>query len=160
MLGVLRSCLSRESIALLERGVAPKFWIYLAIFIGGGLGSALRHESNTTGVAVLGPLSPAWTIFINVTVSLVMGLSSRLFPVPRRASWRAPTTVPDDRILGGYTTFSAFSLDVCEPKRLWRCRGLRSRVCRSIPARRLDRKSTRLNSSHLGISYAVFCLKK
>src|ERR1039458_6436355 len=28
------------------------------------------------------------------------------------------------------------------------------------PASRLDRKSTRLNSSHLGISYAVFCLKK
>src|SRR5262245_62260638 len=27
-------------------------------------------------------------------------------------------------------------------------------------AKRLDRKSTRLNSSHLGISYAVFCLKK
>src|ERR1039458_8051657 len=25
---------------------------------------------------------------------------------------------------------------------------------------RLDRKSTRLNSSHLGTSYAVFCLKK
>src|SRR5947199_6708737 len=28
------------------------------------------------------------------------------------------------------------------------------------PAARRDRKSTRLNSSHLGISYAVFCLKK
>src|SRR2546426_5505994 len=28
------------------------------------------------------------------------------------------------------------------------------------PARRPDRKSTRLNSSHLVISYAVFCLKK
>src|SRR5262245_64061597 len=27
-------------------------------------------------------------------------------------------------------------------------------------ARKRDRKSTRLNSSHLGISYAVFCLKK
>src|SRR5258705_2853442 len=27
-------------------------------------------------------------------------------------------------------------------------------------AARRDRKSTRLNSSHLGISYAVFCLKK
>src|SRR3712207_8681282 len=27
-------------------------------------------------------------------------------------------------------------------------------------ARRLDRKSTRLNSSHANISYAVFCLKK
>src|SRR5262245_66185670 len=36
--------------------------------------------------------------------------------------------------------------------------------CRSARPRRLqslrDRKSTRLNSSHLGISYAVFCLKK
>src|SRR6478735_2166965 len=32
-------------------------------------------------------------------------------------------------------------------------------ACRGRPARR-DRKSTRLNSSHLVISYAVFCLKK
>src|SRR5256885_2718518 len=29
-----------------------------------------------------------------------------------------------------------------------------------LPARTVDRKSTRLNSSHLVISYAVFCLKK
>src|SRR5436853_2532535 len=29
-----------------------------------------------------------------------------------------------------------------------------------VPVPVLDRKSTRLNSSHLGISYAVFCLKK
>src|SRR5262245_63887128 len=28
------------------------------------------------------------------------------------------------------------------------------------PVAERDRKSTRLNSSHLGISYAVFCLKK
>src|SRR5437899_6137780 len=33
------------------------------------------------------------------------------------------------------------------------------RVGACSPASR-DRKSTRLNSSHLGISYAVFCLKK
>src|ERR1035441_8533895 len=35
--------------------------------------------------------------------------------------------------------------------------------CRGIATRswypQIDRKSTRLNSSHLGISYAVFCLK-
>src|SRR5256885_9311779 len=31
---------------------------------------------------------------------------------------------------------------------------------RNAPAATLDRKSTRLNSSHLVISYAVFCLKK
>src|SRR5207249_11664026 len=29
-----------------------------------------------------------------------------------------------------------------------------------VAARRVDRKSTRLNSSHVSISYAVFCLKK
>src|SRR5205814_6029086 len=32
--------------------------------------------------------------------------------------------------------------------------------CATAPRRSADRKSTRLNSSHLGISYAVFCLKK
>src|SRR3712207_8790920 len=31
---------------------------------------------------------------------------------------------------------------------------------RVVQAARLDRKSTRLNSSHANISYAVFCLKK
>src|SRR5207253_9865223 len=30
----------------------------------------------------------------------------------------------------------------------------------SLDQKRLDRKSTRLNSSHVAISYAVFCLKK
>src|SRR5205814_6574114 len=36
--------------------------------------------------------------------------------------------------------------------------GLQDRAEAGMPAS--DRKSTRLNSSHLGISYAVFCLKK
>src|SRR6266496_2951466 len=34
------------------------------------------------------------------------------------------------------------------------------RRCRPTRPRRSDRKSTRLNSSHVEISYAVFCLKK
>src|SRR2546426_1970866 len=37
---------------------------------------------------------------------------------------------------------------------------LRHRVERLEDPREQDRKSTRLNSSHLVISYAVFCLKK
>src|SRR5690606_7246996 len=41
-----------------------------------------------------------------------------------------------------------------------RCSRPRSRCCDPQPPRRLDRKSTRLNSSHVKISYAVFCLKK
>src|SRR3989442_11075035 len=44
--------------------------------------------------------------------------------------------------------------------------GLARRHCRILQSRRArpwasaDRKSTRLNSSHVRISYAVFCLKK
>src|SRR3712207_8175941 len=37
---------------------------------------------------------------------------------------------------------------------------LEHRLRRLLLLRRLDRKSTRLNSSHANISYAVFCLKK
>src|SRR5437899_4950357 len=36
----------------------------------------------------------------------------------------------------------------------------REHSARGSESHRRDRKSTRLNSSHLGISYAVFCLKK
>src|SRR5205814_1249936 len=38
--------------------------------------------------------------------------------------------------------------------------GLTKAMAIEISSRNIDRKSTRLNSSHLGISYAVFCLKK
>src|ERR1035441_10868133 len=52
------------------------------------------------------------------------------------------------------TTVPLMRLGHCAPapklKLFWRRRSLK----------RPDRKSTRLNSSHLGISYAVFCLKK
>src|SRR4051812_49809037 len=34
------------------------------------------------------------------------------------------------------------------------------RACRRHPVEEQDRKSTRLNSSHMSMSYAVFCLKK
>src|SRR5690349_22167283 len=33
-------------------------------------------------------------------------------------------------------------------------------ILRNVPRKKADRKSTRLNSSHVEISYAVFCLKK
>src|SRR5256885_8198102 len=39
-------------------------------------------------------------------------------------------------------------------------RGKGRRPERRLQPGRIDRKSTRLNSSHLVISYAVFCLKK
>src|SRR5262245_65168097 len=39
-------------------------------------------------------------------------------------------------------------------------RGAAPSLLAVFPVEKLDRKSTRLNSSHLDISYAVFCLKK
>src|SRR5207249_11282482 len=36
----------------------------------------------------------------------------------------------------------------------------RARLAGDLPLKLRDRKSTRLNSSHVSISYAVFCLKK
>src|SRR3712207_7169784 len=43
-----------------------------------------------------------------------------------------------------------------------KCKAARSKRKSATPtiARSADRKSTRLNSSHANISYAVFCLKK
>src|SRR5690242_21546569 len=53
----------------------------------------------------------------------------------------------------------------CHPGRLWpvirwRSNRLRSPATERTPTLERDRKSTRLNSSHMSISYAVFCLKK
>src|SRR5438445_2324036 len=42
----------------------------------------------------------------------------------------------------------------------WSLQGTRRRAPRSQARGSADRKSTRLNSSHANISYAVFCLKK
>src|SRR5471030_3464751 len=57
------------------------------------------------------------------------------------------------------TEIYTLSLHDALPIFAWRPQcGLHGRVRR--PTQGEDRKSTRLNSSHLGISYAVFCLKK
>src|SRR5258705_10066822 len=45
-------------------------------------------------------------------------------------------------------------------QRCFRSSSLLLQFVRTVVAGAKDRKSTRLNSSHLGISYAVFCLKK
>src|SRR5688572_16518888 len=58
-------------------------------------------------------------------------------------------------------TYVAFSLDGAtrEAHDKWRGQGSFVRLVRAF-SRCQDRKSTRLNSSHSQISYAVFCLKK
>jgi fluoride exporter len=83
---------------------------FVLVFVGGGLGAALRHGVNLASARVLGAAFPYATLFENVTGSLVMGLLAGYFAFKGDAaqSWRLFLTTG---ILGGYTTFSAFSLD-------------------------------------------------
>jgi fluoride exporter len=83
---------------------------YLIVFLGGGLGAMVRHGVNLAGLRMLGPDFPYATFFINVSGSAIMGIVAAYFAFLGDASqhWRLFLTTG---ILGGYTTFSAFSLD-------------------------------------------------
>src|ERR1700726_5170761 len=83
---------------------------YLLVFIGGGLGSTLRHLVNVITPRLLGTAFPYHTFIINITGSIVMGLIAGYlaFKGDTAQSWRLFLMTG---ILGGYTTFSAFSLD-------------------------------------------------
>ena len=82
---------------------------WLLVFVGGGLGSLSRHAINRAGLAMLGPGFPWWTFAVNVAGSFAIGLLAGLFG--------GFETVNNARLflitgfLGGFTTFSAFSLD-------------------------------------------------
>ena len=84
---------------------------FLIVFIGGGIGAALRHGFNLAFVRLVGTAFPYATLFENVSGSLVMGLLIAWFAfrsgIPHH--WQLFLTTG---ILGGYTTFSTFSLDV------------------------------------------------
>jgi len=84
---------------------------YLIVFLGGGIGAMMRHGVNVAAARLLGTNFPFGTLAVNVTGSLIMGLLAAYFGFRSGASqhWRLFLTTG---ILGGYTTFSTFSLDV------------------------------------------------
>jgi fluoride exporter len=83
---------------------------YLLVFVGGGLGATLRYLINVTCARTLGTGFPWGTFLINITGSTVMGLIAGYLALKGEASqpWRLFLMTG---ILGGYTTFSAYSLD-------------------------------------------------
>ena|SRR5664280_1068503 len=85
--------------------------VYLIVFLGGGIGAALRHGVNLTAARALGTAFPYGTFAVNVIGSLAMGLLAAYFAFKGDATqhWRLFFTTG---VLGGFTTFSAFSLDV------------------------------------------------
>ena len=83
---------------------------YVLVLVGGGLGSVLRHTVNVLCARGIGIGFPYGTFVVNITGSLVMGLIAGYLAFKGEASqpWRLFLMTG---ILGGYTTFSAFSLD-------------------------------------------------
>jgi CrcB protein len=84
---------------------------FLIVFLGGGIGAALRHGVNLGSARLFGTAFPWHTAIENVSCSLAMGLLAGYFAFkadPTSQTWRLFLTTG---ILGGYTTFSSFSLD-------------------------------------------------
>lgn len=83
---------------------------YLAIFVGGGLGAALRHAVNRTSLTYFGSAFPYGTLIVNVVGGLLMGVLTELFLVKGGGSQEFRLFLTTG-FLGGFTTFSTFSLD-------------------------------------------------
>ena len=84
--------------------------LYLIVFIGAGIGGALRHGVNVAATKLFGFGFPYGTLIVNVAGSFVMGLLAGYFAyragLPQHVRLFLTTG-----ILGGFTTFSTFSLD-------------------------------------------------
>jgi fluoride exporter len=79
------------------------------VMLGGALGAGARHLVGAGVLAWRGPGFPLATLLVNVAGGLAMGLlAGVLTRVGGGEAWRLFLGVG---VLGGFTTFSAFSLD-------------------------------------------------
>ena len=81
------------------------------VMLGGAFGSGARYLTGVAMLRLFGPTYPFGTLTVNLVGGLLMGLLVGLLArlsVPGE-NWRLLLAVG---LLGGYTTFSSFSLDV------------------------------------------------
>ena len=82
---------------------------YVIVFFGAGIGGMLRHAVNRL---TLGSSTVPWgTVAVNVTGSLAMGVIAGWFAFRSGTGGQSIPLFLTTGVLGGYTTFSAFSLD-------------------------------------------------
>jgi CrcB protein len=84
--------------------------LYLIVFLGAGIGGALRHGVNVGSARLWGFGFPYGTLIVNVVGSFLMGLFAGYFAFRPGISQHMRLFLTTG-ILGGFTTFSAFSLD-------------------------------------------------
>jgi CrcB protein len=83
---------------------------WLIVFLGAGIGGALRHGVNNVSARAFGLGFPLGTLVVNILGSFLMGLLAGYFAVRPGVSQQARLFLTTG-LLGGFTTFSAFSLD-------------------------------------------------
>lgn len=82
------------------------------VFFGAGFGGALRHAVNVGSARAFGAGFPWSTLTVNVTGSFLMGGLAAWLAFRAEPGWSEPVRLfLATGILGGFTTFSAFSLD-------------------------------------------------
>jgi CrcB protein len=84
---------------------------WLAVGIGGALGSMARHAVNVLVSHRLGQAVPYATLAVNLAGCLAIGLLAGLVAGDRVAMTPEMRTFVFVGILGGFTTFSSFGLD-------------------------------------------------
>lgn len=83
---------------------------FLLVFFGAGIGGMLRHAVNLATERLLGTGVPLATLMVNVLGSLLMGVLAG-YVLQRTGIGQQLRLFLAAGILGGFTTFSAFSLD-------------------------------------------------
>ena len=88
---------------------------YLIVFLGAGIGGALRHGVNVGCARMCGTAFPWGTLTVNVVGSFIMGAIAAWLAAKAGEGWSQPLRLfLTTGILGGFTTFSAFSLDAVQ----------------------------------------------
>src|SRR3954451_845807 len=84
--------------------------LYVIVFIGAGIGGALRHGVNVGAARLFGYGFPFGTLIVNILGSFAMGALAGYFAFRPGIDQHLRLFLTTG-ILGGFTTFSAFSLD-------------------------------------------------
>src|SRR5437899_5173363 len=129
-------------------GLTPAGWSVLAILLGAVLGGCFalmtRSRATTPGAGLLWALAFSFLLWLAGPACMLPRVTSHgRMGMLDAARAHFPELVGYLLVFGAPLGLVLGALSVGKPS----------------PKSR-DRKSTRLNSSHLGISYAVFCLKK
>jgi len=85
--------------------------IILQVALGGAIGASLRYASNGMALRLLGSGFPYGTMLVNILGSFLMGLAAFYMLERMDGSFARFAPFILTGVLGGFTTFSAFSLD-------------------------------------------------